>query len=195
MHAGKLTQLHVHLGQVPPPAVYKGAAWQGVCQDALHAVACSSMHLAARMQAVRQKRGAAGRDALPDEVFGRLRGALFLGPSFQVTRNKLLFRDNLPELLAAAVPGELASSHHALQHSVTLSADEGFCRHSQVPASMVMASRNYVVRLQAHQVMPIQCVGILTPRAWCLQESRPRMHSTVGFEGCTVLPVSASPVV
>ena len=126
VHAGKLTQLHMRLGQVPPPIVYKGAAWQmWVCQDALHAVACSSMHLAARMQAVRQKRGAAGRDALPDEVFGRLRGALFLGPSFQVTRNKLLFRDNLPELLAAAVPGELASSHHALQHSVTLSAMRG----------------------------------------------------------------------
>ena len=36
----------------------------------------------------------------------RLRGALFFGPAFRVTRNKLLFRDNLGEALAAAVPGE-----------------------------------------------------------------------------------------
>ena len=115
MHVGKLTHLQVCHGQVQPPAVYKGTAWKmWVPQDVLHAVACSSMWLAARVQAVRQKRGAAGRDALPDEVFGRLRGALFLGPSFQVTRNKLLFRDNLPELLAAAVPGEWAPSCHAL---------------------------------------------------------------------------------
>jgi hypothetical protein len=30
------------------------------------------------------------------------RGALFFGPSFKVTRNKLTFRDNLPSLLAGA---------------------------------------------------------------------------------------------
>ena len=57
------------------------------------------------MQAVRTKRSAASKDTLPDEVFHRIRGALFFGPGFKVTRNKLLFRDNLQELLAAAVPG------------------------------------------------------------------------------------------
>ena len=45
------------------------------------------------------------KDVLPDEAFRRLRGALFFGPGFRVTRNKLLFRDNLPEVLATAVPG------------------------------------------------------------------------------------------
>ena len=58
------------------------------------------------MQAVRMKRGAAGRDVLPDDVFMRLRGSLFFGPAFLVTRNKLTFRDNLRDLLAAAEPGE-----------------------------------------------------------------------------------------
>ena len=51
------------------------------------------------------KRTAATRDALPDEAFARVRGALFFGPAFRVTRNKLTFRDNLAELLAAASPG------------------------------------------------------------------------------------------
>ena len=46
------------------------------------------------------------QDTIPDEAFRRLRGALFFGPAFRVTRNKLLFRDNLGEALAAAVPGE-----------------------------------------------------------------------------------------
>ena len=40
------------------------------------------------VEAIRQRRTAAGKDALPDEVFNRLRGALFLGPAFRVTRNK-----------------------------------------------------------------------------------------------------------
>lgn len=171
----------------------------------LHAVSCQIMSLTAHMQAVRQKRGAAGRDALPDEVFGRLRGALFLGPSFQVTRNKLLFRDNLPELLAAAVPGELASSYHALQLSVTLSAEGSRCRHSRLPASTIMHCCNLMMRSvgeggwgppqaqaghQASQVMHAQLVGILTPRAWCLQRTRLCMHSTLASAGCTVLPSS-----
>ena len=43
------------------------------------------------IDAVRGKAGN-GKDALPDEVFGRLRGALFLGPSWAVTRNKLKLR-------------------------------------------------------------------------------------------------------
>ena len=54
---------------------------------------------------MRAKRTAAGRDALPDEAFGRVRGALFFGPGWRVTRNKLTFRDNLPALLADAMPG------------------------------------------------------------------------------------------
>lgn len=55
---------------------------------------------------VRAKRTAANKDTLPDEVFQRIRGALFFGAGFKVTRNKLLFRDNLQELLAASVTGE-----------------------------------------------------------------------------------------
>ena len=66
-------------------------------------VAC--LQLRRVLQAVRAKRSAASKDTLPDEVFHRIRGALFFGPGFKVTRNKLLFRDNLQELLAAAVPG------------------------------------------------------------------------------------------
>ncbi|PRW58303.1 Structural maintenance of chromosomes flexible hinge domain-containing 1 [Chlorella sorokiniana] len=58
------------------------------------------------VEAVRQKRTAQAKDVIPDEAFRRLRGALFFGPAFRVTRNKLLFRDNLAEVLAGAVPGE-----------------------------------------------------------------------------------------
>lgn len=58
------------------------------------------------IEAVRSKRGAQGKDSIPDEVFRRVRGSLFFGPTFKVTRNKLLFRDDIRELLAAAVPGE-----------------------------------------------------------------------------------------
>ena len=53
-----------------------------------------------------RNRRTAAKDRLPDEVFLRLRGSLFFGPSFLVTRNKLTFRDNLPQLLADAAPGE-----------------------------------------------------------------------------------------
>eukprot|EP00873_Tetraselmis_striata_P016358 jgi/Tetstr1/436622/TSEL_025418.t1 len=56
------------------------------------------------IEATRAKRSAAARDILPDEVFSRLRGALFFGPNFLVTRNKLNFRDNLQDLLAGALP-------------------------------------------------------------------------------------------
>ena len=55
---------------------------------------------------MRTKRGAAAKDVIPDESFLRLRGALFFGPGFLVTRNKLTFRDNLQELLRTAVPSE-----------------------------------------------------------------------------------------
>lgn len=40
------------------------------------------------VEAVRRKRNATSKDALPDEVFRRLRGTLFFGPAFHVTRNK-----------------------------------------------------------------------------------------------------------
>lgn len=69
--------------------------------------ACARLLMSMYEQAVRAKRTAASKDTLPDEVFRRIRGALFFGAGFKVTRNKLLFRDNLQELLAAAVPGEL----------------------------------------------------------------------------------------
>ena len=57
------------------------------------------------LQAVRLKRRSGVKDAISNEAFMRIRGSLFFGPSFLVTRNKLTFRDNLAELLAAAVPG------------------------------------------------------------------------------------------
>jgi hypothetical protein len=59
------------------------------------------------VQSVKTKRSAAAKDGLPDESFLRLRGALFFGPGFLVTRNKLTFRDNLQELLATAIPSQL----------------------------------------------------------------------------------------
>ncbi|GFR47073.1 hypothetical protein Agub_g8760, partial [Astrephomene gubernaculifera] len=49
-----------------------------------------------------------GKDYLPDDVFGRIRGALFFGPAWRVTRNKLTFRDSLPELLASAMSSDRA---------------------------------------------------------------------------------------
>ena len=71
---------------------------------------------------------------MPDEAFRRLRGALFFGPAFRVTRNKLLFRDNLQELLATAVPGAFAEGprledstvdRRASEH-VVISRNDGF---------------------------------------------------------------------
>ncbi|GLI61005.1 hypothetical protein VaNZ11_003267, partial [Volvox africanus] len=62
------------------------------------------------IEALRTKmRGSSsGKDYLPDEVFRRIRGALFFGPAWRVTRNKLTFRDPLLELLAAATPSDRA---------------------------------------------------------------------------------------
>ncbi|GIL94923.1 hypothetical protein Vretimale_1033 [Volvox reticuliferus] len=62
------------------------------------------------IEALRTKlRGSSsGKDYLPDDVFGRIRGALFFGPAWRVTRNKLTFRDPLSELLAAATPSDRA---------------------------------------------------------------------------------------
>ena len=48
---------------------------------------------------VRDKRNEKVRDVLPDEAFLRIRGFLFFGPRFKVTRNKLSFRDNLSQML------------------------------------------------------------------------------------------------
>jgi len=80
------------------------------------------------MQAVRTKRSAASKDKLPDEVFYRIRGALFFGPGFKVTRNKLLFRDNLQELLAAAVPGvRKPTDLDCVEHAAVCAAAHGSC--------------------------------------------------------------------
>ncbi len=76
---------------------------------------CDGMHACARaLQAVR-KRSVMARDVLPEEVFTRLRGVLFFSANFLVTRNKLTFRDNLQELLAAATPGRARRSHASNQ--------------------------------------------------------------------------------
>jgi hypothetical protein len=40
------------------------------------------------IESIRQKRTAQAKDSVPDEAFARLRGALFFGPAFRVTRNK-----------------------------------------------------------------------------------------------------------
>ncbi len=66
---------------------------------------------------LRSKKWGALRDKLPDEVFLRLRGALFFGPGFKVTRNKLNFRDKIAELLATAIPRmqPLSSSYYPVQ--------------------------------------------------------------------------------
>lgn len=53
------------------------------------------------------------QDVLPDQAFLRLRGSLFLGPAFQVTRNKLLLRDDLRALLLRAVPGDRSLGRRA----------------------------------------------------------------------------------
>jgi len=56
---------------------------------------------------------------IPDESFLRLRGALFFGPGFLVTRNKLTFRDNLQECLATAVPSQSPQISHT-QHRIVV---------------------------------------------------------------------------
>ena len=89
------------------------------------------------MQAVRLKRKAGARDALPDEAFLRLRGALFFGPGFLVTRNKLTFRDNLAELLAAAVPGLLhLTAPGKLQHDSLVRGASCMTTLLQLPAAV-----------------------------------------------------------
>jgi len=51
-----------------------------------------------------KSRSAQDKDELPDEVSRRLRGQLFFGPALLPTRNKLSFRDHLPNLLPTAKP-------------------------------------------------------------------------------------------
>jgi hypothetical protein len=98
-------------------AFWQGRLIPGACVDTVPV-----------LEAVRARRTAAMRDAVPDAALGRVRGALFFGPSFRVTRNKLMFRDNLPQLLAQAQPLErnlerklrewLAQCHRSLDRSV-----------------------------------------------------------------------------
>ncbi len=55
-------------------------------------------------------------------MFGRLRGLLFFGPAFKITRNKLLFKDDVQERLGAGVPGGLSGNSitYACQNVVGL---------------------------------------------------------------------------
>ena len=81
------------------------------------------------MQLVGQSRLHA--DDIPDAVFLRIRGALFLGPAFGVTRNKLTFRDNIAELLKDAPAKDRRGSNageacrHAGHLLVSLSIEMG----------------------------------------------------------------------
>jgi structural maintenance of chromosomes flexible hinge domain-containing protein 1 len=68
------------------------------------------------IEAVRCRRSAAARDALPDAVFRRIWGCAFFGPRFLVTRNKLTFRDNLQELLAKATPGATLQQNNIIPY-------------------------------------------------------------------------------
>ncbi|KAF8056436.1 SMCHD1 [Scenedesmus sp. PABB004] len=98
-------------------AFWQGRLIPGACVDTLPFI-----------RAVRSKRTAAARDLLPDEAFARIRGALFFGPGFRVTRNKLTFRDNLALLLEGASPTDrhlerrfkdwLVNCHRTLDRSV-----------------------------------------------------------------------------
>ena len=48
------------------------------------------------------------------QVYRRLRGTLFFGPGFAVTKNKLTFCDALDQILAEAKPGAAALVQHVL---------------------------------------------------------------------------------
>ena len=77
---------------------------------------------------MRAKRTSAARDALPDEAFLRLRGTLFFGPAFLVTRNKLTFRDNLQQLLGDASPGARLTAHPSYVSMMIPRTRDGFCK-------------------------------------------------------------------
>lgn len=57
------------------------------------------------VQAIKRKRMATDKDGLPDEVFSRVRGELYLGPGFKLTHNKLRLQEDVPRLLEAAIQG------------------------------------------------------------------------------------------
>lgn len=69
-------------GGLPQRTSFFETFWQGRLIPAAHVESLPFV------DAIRQKRTAASKDSLPDEVFGRFRGALFFGPAFRVTRNK-----------------------------------------------------------------------------------------------------------
>ncbi len=81
------------------------------------------------------------------------RGALFFGPSFRVTRNKLTFRDNLAQLLAGSTPSDrnlerrfrewLTECHRTLDRSIR------FERLAHQSAQVCGASLTTVSALQA----------------------------------------------
>jgi hypothetical protein len=55
------------------------------------------------VDAVRSKPGGVGKEPIPEECLSRCRGALFLGPSWAVTRNKLKVRCGCCQALACLV--------------------------------------------------------------------------------------------
>jgi structural maintenance of chromosomes flexible hinge domain-containing protein 1 len=185
------------LGAVPTfEAFWQGRLIPGACVDTLPFI-----------RAVRAKRGAAGRDLLPDEVFARvrcvslacqclecgyqawhdalqvqqppcdaigplsstsvcclllptfllLRGALFFGPGFRVTRNKLTFRDNLAALLESATPGDralerrfkewLVGCHRTLDRSVRF---EGLCAPAAQAAARKLLGSDFTIFERVH---------------------------------------------
>eukprot|EP00775_Hariotina_reticulata_P002831 gene2831-3124_t len=82
-------------------AFWQGRLIPGACVDSLPFI-----------RSIQARRNAAAKDKLPDEVFSRIRGALFFGPGFRVTRNKLTFRDNLALLLETASPQDRQLEKH-----------------------------------------------------------------------------------
>ena len=70
----------MNIKQIPGPRVLQGRLIPGTSVATLPFI-----------DALRAK-AAVGKEALPEECFHRLRGALFLGPSWMVTRNKLKVR-------------------------------------------------------------------------------------------------------
>jgi hypothetical protein len=88
--------------RVRPPAASPGAL-RAALRTAAATITSQSPLLPLLPRLLRRR---AGKDAVPDDVFRRLRGALFFGPGWRVTRNKLMFRDNLQQALAAATPAD-----------------------------------------------------------------------------------------
>eukprot|EP00892_Ulva_mutabilis_P012666 jgi/Ulvmu1/9772/UM056_0012.1 len=97
------------------------------------------------LDALRAKMAAAvGRpDNLPDECFTRLRGALFLGPSWTVTRNKLKLRDNIDALLANAIPHDrqMEKTARAWLHACHQKLDKTTMYDLWLPEQQIMRKR------------------------------------------------------